>query len=88
MYTIDCSTICRLPKLIFDFNKRIELRGEEYVIESDGECHLNVAEGNFKIDGKLVYFAGDPFLAAYYTKYDMDKNEISFAKSINKRKCD
>lgn len=88
-FIVDCDRICELPTIVFVFNgKPIKLYGEDYVIVYDGpdgpECYLDVYPLDIEAGSWLV---GDPFLAAYYAKYDMENYQISFAQSINQRKC-
>ena len=52
-----------------------------------GECLFTIVEELPTLEGEYTILLGDPFLRAYYTIYDMEKNRVGFVpmkESIHK----
>ncbi|KAI0004995.1 endopeptidase [Russula compacta] len=84
-YLVDCSKVPDLPDFSFFFNgKAYPLRGSDYVLEVQGTCISSFIPMDISLpDGSLLWIVGDVFLRRYYTVYDLARDAVGFAESVN-----
>jgi len=80
MWLVKCSEVNTLPTLTFTISgKPFTLNGTQYtyaVIDDGDLCALSISGG-----GDGMWILGDAFLSKYYSVYDLEKNQVGFAKA-------
>ncbi|KAG0723099.1 Cathepsin D [Chionoecetes opilio] len=84
-YVIPCNKVADMPTITFTLNGQdFDLTGAELVIESVDQMGTKVCiVGILGLDlgGIEAWILGDPFIARYYTEFDVGQKRMGFAKS-------
>ncbi|KAF9652233.1 Asp-domain-containing protein [Thelephora ganbajun] len=82
-YTVDCSTIPKLPDLtLFLGGKPYALKASDYILNVQGSCLSAFTPMDINLpDGSTIWIVGDVFLRRYYTVYDLGRNAVGFAEA-------
>ncbi|XP_066969087.1 lysosomal aspartic protease-like, partial [Macrobrachium rosenbergii] len=85
-YIINCNKVESMPIVSFTLGGRdFELTGPELVIENVDEatgkrtCIVGILGIDLGVD---LWILGDPFIARYYTEFDVGNKRMGFAKSL------
>ncbi|XP_046672772.1 lysosomal aspartic protease-like [Homalodisca vitripennis] len=78
LYIVPCSSTESLPSVTFVINSTpFVLLPEDYIVKISGVCVSGfIGETSFPF-----FILGDVFMRKYYTKFDMGKNQVGFAKA-------
>lgn len=83
LYSIDCSTIPKLPNVKFTLGgHQYELTAEEYTLRFEDIC-ISVFTGLDMPtdDGKAMWILGDAFIRKFYSVFDWGKRRIGLAQA-------
>mmetsp|Transcript_21513 Transcript_21513/g.31502 ORF Transcript_21513/g.31502 Transcript_21513/m.31502 type:complete len:406 (-) Transcript_21513:180-1397(-) len=79
-YTLDCDKIDEIPDIVFTIGGTdFPLKGKDVVLQSGTQCMLSFMGLDIK---EPQWILGDPFMRTYYTVFDMEKKQVSFAKAV------
>jgi hypothetical protein len=77
-YTVPCSSISKLPDLVFHIGgEAYTLTGTDYVINAGIMCLFGVVGIDVPIED--LWIAGDVFMRKYYTVFDHGNKQMGFA---------
>jgi saccharopepsin len=80
-YSVDCSTVGRLPDVSFKFGEReFTLTSKDYIIKIQSTCLSGFAGIDIPKLNKL-WIVGDVFLRKYYSIYDLENNRVGLANA-------
>jgi len=80
-YTIDCNTTG--PDIEFVIaGKSYTLKKADYVLNESGQCLLGFTGLDVPAPAGPLYILGDPFMRAFYVKFDVDNKQLGFAQIV------
>ena len=80
-FILDCNAVKNLPEIqiVLSANK-LTLTGEEYVIDANGQCLLEMT--GLDVSRGPLWILGDVLMRKYYTVFDIDNVRVGFAKAV------
>ncbi|XP_061183045.1 lysosomal aspartic protease-like [Saccostrea echinata] len=88
-YTVNCSSIPRLPPVSFTLNgKDFTLQGKDYILTVSHQGKTTCMSGFVGQDvpvtiGGPFWIIGDLFIGRFYTEFDLENNRVGFANVVN-----
>lgn len=83
---VDCSTVPKLPQLIFKFGSdNFVLRAEDYILQvqegTQTVCIVGIMGLDLPPSLGEAFIIGDSFIKTYYTHFDVENSRVGFAKA-------
>jgi hypothetical protein len=80
-YTIDCTSEAPALDVVLGGNK-YTLEKADYVINDEGQCLFGMTGLDVPAPAGPLVILGDVFMRAHYVKFDLDNQQLGFAKIV------
>merc|ERR1711976_921039 len=80
-YMIDCTSAAPAIDVVLG-GKKYTLEKEDYVINDAGQCLFGMTGLDVPAPAGPLVILGDVFMRAHYVKFDLDNQQLGFAKIV------